>query len=74
MVSKRLKPWYRRHSTQGRYSCSDRIDNRRKSVAGAHGITVQADATFSEVDLAGMDLLVLPGGMPGARTSMSRKS
>ena len=45
-----------------------------KSVAGAHGITVQADATFSEVDLAGMDLLVLQAVCPAQRTSMSRKS
>jgi len=44
-----------------------------KSVAGAHGITVQADATFSEVDLAGMDLLVLPGGMPGAKNLNEQK-
>ncbi len=36
-----------------------------KTVTGAHGITVVADALFSEIDPAQADVLFLPGGMPG---------
>jgi len=35
-------------------------------VAGAHGIAVNADMLFEKVNLATGDMLVLPGGMPGA--------
>ena len=35
-------------------------------VEGAHGIAVEADNLFDEVDLSLGDMLVLPGGMPGA--------
>ena len=35
------------------------------SVKGAHGIVVQADALFDQVNFDEMDALVLPGGMPG---------
>jgi len=38
----------------------------RREVAGAHGVTVGADFTFRQVDFAGAEWLVLPGGMPGA--------
>ena len=34
-------------------------------VTGAHDITVKADATFEKMDFSDMDMLVLPGGMPG---------
>ncbi|MGF7146120.1 4-methyl-5(b-hydroxyethyl)-thiazole monophosphate biosynthesis [Anaerotaenia torta] len=34
-------------------------------VAGAHQITVTADALFEETDYSDAGLLVLPGGMPG---------
>lgn len=34
-------------------------------VHGAHGINVQAEDLFEEVDFAETDALVLPGGMPG---------
>ena len=37
----------------------------RKSVTGSHGITVEADALFEEVDFESEDMLILPGGMPG---------
>ena len=37
-----------------------------KVVYSAHGVGVVADATLSEVDLAGADMLVLPGGLPGS--------
>lgn len=37
----------------------------RREVTGSHGITVVADQMFSDMDFTDMDLLVLPGGMPG---------
>lgn len=36
-------------------------------VTGSHGITVKADVAFEEVDFDGLDMIVLPGGMPGTR-------
>lgn len=35
-------------------------------VTGSHGIAVQADVCLAELDDAGFDMVVLPGGMPGA--------
>ncbi|MGC4019310.1 MAG: DJ-1/PfpI family protein [Muricomes sp.] len=35
------------------------------SIHGAHDITVKADVLFEEQDFSDMDMLVLPGGMPG---------
>ena len=35
------------------------------TVHGAHGIDVLADKLFEEVDYEVMDMVVLPGGMPG---------
>ncbi len=35
------------------------------SIAGSHGITVTADIHLDEVRKEDMDMLVLPGGMPG---------
>ncbi|MDR0686308.1 MAG: DJ-1/PfpI family protein [Dysgonamonadaceae bacterium] len=35
-------------------------------VCGANGIKVNADELFEVVDFSGGDMLVLPGGMPGA--------
>lgn len=40
-------------------------------VTGANGITVKADTFFKDVKLADLDLLVLPGGMPGT-TNLER--
>lgn len=37
------------------------------SVAGSHGICVKMDALLTEVDLGQLDMLILPGGMPGTR-------
>ena len=34
-------------------------------VEGAHGIAIQADITLEEMDLAQMDMIVLPGGLGG---------
>lgn len=36
-----------------------------KMIHGAHGINVQADELFEQMDYAEQDMLVLPGGMPG---------
>ena len=36
-------------------------------VAGAHGIVVQGDQLFEKTNYATFDMLVLPGGMPGAK-------
>lgn len=35
------------------------------TIHGAHGIDVQADKLFEEMQYEGQDMLVLPGGMPG---------
>ena len=37
-----------------------------KTVKGAHGISITADATISSMDLGNADALILPGGMPGS--------
>ena len=36
-----------------------------KVVTGSHGITVSMDKTLNEVDFNEVDMIVLPGGMPG---------
>ena len=36
-----------------------------KAVTGSHGITVSMDKTLAEVDFEQVDMIVLPGGMPG---------
>lgn len=36
-----------------------------KLVKGSHGIGVEADGLFDEVQMDDADLIVLPGGMPG---------
>ncbi|MCM1263222.1 MAG: DJ-1/PfpI family protein [Butyrivibrio sp.] len=36
-----------------------------KKVTGSHRITVEMDKLFEEVDFAAVDMIVLPGGMPG---------
>ncbi len=37
-----------------------------KLVAGAHGMRLKADLLFDEADYDTCDMIVLPGGMPGA--------
>jgi 4-methyl-5(b-hydroxyethyl)-thiazole monophosphate biosynthesis len=39
-----------------------------KTVRGAHGITVQADGLLDQEQSKEWDLVVLPGGQPGANT------
>ena len=36
------------------------------NVKGSHGITVQADKTLLAVANAAWDMVILPGGLPGA--------
>lgn len=35
-------------------------------VEGSHGITVGADAALRDIDAGDVDMIVLPGGLPGA--------
>ena len=37
-----------------------------KTVTGAHGIKVTADVTINEASREDIDMIVLPGGLPGA--------
>lgn len=37
------------------------------SVTGSHGITVQCDCSDDQCQLEDMDMVVLPGGMPGTK-------
>jgi protein deglycase len=37
-----------------------------RRVTGSHGVTVEADLTLEEAQAADYDMIVLPGGMPGA--------
>lgn len=41
---------------------------KNKTVQGAHGIAVEADALFDQEHGKEWDLVVLPGGQPGANT------
>jgi protein deglycase len=38
----------------------------RRMVTGSHNITILADKVFDELDYDSLDMIVLPGGMPGA--------
>lgn len=38
----------------------------RDVVEGSHGIAIEADVRLDSVDVIGFDMIVLPGGMPGA--------
>lgn len=38
-----------------------------KTVVGTHGVPVTADMMFAEADFSDAELLVLPGGLPGAQ-------
>lgn len=37
----------------------------KREVTGSHGITVKMDGVLSETEFEQLDMLVLPGGMPG---------
>jgi len=38
----------------------------QRAVTGSHGIQITADVLFEEVDYEKVDMIVLPGGLPGA--------
>lgn len=38
-----------------------------RSVVGAHGISVAADTVFRKQEIGACDMIILPGGMPGAK-------
>lgn len=38
-----------------------------KTVKGAHDVLVEAETVFDNVNFADFDMIVLPGGMPGAK-------
>ncbi len=38
----------------------------KKQVAGAHGVKVQADSHIEDMSSSDFDMIVLPGGLPGA--------
>ncbi len=38
-----------------------------RKVTGAHGISIEADGLYSDINLADASMLVLPGGMPGTK-------
>ncbi|HYQ57992.1 MAG TPA: DJ-1 family glyoxalase III, partial [Draconibacterium sp.] len=40
--------------------------NKKMEVTGSHEITVKADALFEDLDYDNIDVIVLPGGMPGS--------
>lgn len=44
-----------------------------KQVTGSHQITVQSDELFDEVNYNQVDMLVLPGGMPGAKNLVAHE-
>lgn len=45
----------------------------KKSVAGAHNITIEADGIFEDIDFSDGEMLVLPGGMPGTTNLMKHQ-
>lgn len=44
-----------------------------KKVTGSHGIVVETDICFGEMDYGNVDMLVLPGGMPGTTNLQEHK-
>jgi 4-methyl-5(b-hydroxyethyl)-thiazole monophosphate biosynthesis len=38
----------------------------KQTVTSSHGVTINADTLFEKADISSADMLVLPGGMPGA--------
>ena len=41
--------------------------SKERTVLGAHNLAIQADVVFGQVDFSDAKMLILPGGMPGAR-------
>ena len=44
-----------------------------KTIFGGHGIGVQADITPEEMDIANMEMIVLPGGLGGVASARASK-
>ena len=44
------------------------------SITGAHGITVKADVKDKKVKFENIDMLILPGGMPGTKNLDASKT
>lgn len=42
------------------------VTDKEKTVAGAHGVKVEADVHINDTDLSNAEWLICPGGMPGA--------
>lgn len=43
----------------------------RRLITGAHGIPIQAETVYRCADIADSECIILPGGMPGAKTLAS---
>jgi 4-methyl-5(b-hydroxyethyl)-thiazole monophosphate biosynthesis len=39
----------------------------KRLVTGSHHVPLQTDALFGEVDFSAIDMIILPGGMPGSK-------
>lgn len=46
----------------------------RRELTSSHGIALLADALAEEVDYSGVDLIVLPGGIPGTPNLAANKA
>ena len=44
-----------------------------KVVRGAHNIPVECDITIDEAGVGGLEMIVLPGGMPGTKNLAASK-
>ncbi|MBE6924823.1 MAG: DJ-1/PfpI family protein [Ruminococcaceae bacterium] len=45
-----------------------------KTVAGSHGIRIEADIEIGQMDLTAMDMIMLPGGLGGVATARSSQA
>ena len=45
-----------------------------KMIRGSHGIAVEADIELAQMDLTGMDMIVLPGGMGGVHSILGSQA
>lgn len=46
----------------------------KKEIVGSHGITVTADVSDSDLEFEDIDLIFLPGGMPGTKNLDNSKT
>lgn len=44
-----------------------------KTVAGGHGIPIEADIEIGQMDLTDMDMIILPGGLGGVASARASK-